>query len=130
MYILDAMTINKEDLDFTDEHIKKVYDQYMINRWISMCDALIPVAEELTRMHNLSNEQHFAMLKSALPERKFYFKYVKADKELNQKEKRYIAHYYEIGIKDAEDYIRQMDKEDIDIILNKYKYGKNEMIKV
>lgn len=130
MFILDAMTIKKIDLDFNDEDVAKVYDQYMINRWISMSEALIPVAEELTRIHNLTDEQHFQMLKAVLPQRKFYFKYIKADKELNAKEKRYIAHYFEIGLKDAEEYIRQMSQEEIDAVLKKYKYGKNDMIKV
>ena len=39
--ILGAATINKTDLDFTNEEVKKAYDQYMINRWLSMDDDLI-----------------------------------------------------------------------------------------
>jgi len=55
---------------------------------------------------------------------------MKKAKDLTEKEKRYIAHYFEIGLSEAEEYIRQMDMEEINDVLKKYKYGKNEMIKI
>lgn len=125
-----AMTIQKLDLDFSDEAIDKAYDQYMINRIISMDEYLIDVAIEMNQMKNLTNEQHYNMLKAVLPQEKFYNKYMKGKKDVSEKEKRYIAHYYEIGLREASTYIQQMSQEDIDEILKKYKYGKNEMIKV
>ena len=128
--ILNAATINKTDLDFEDDEVKKAYDQYMINRWLSMDEDLIFLAEMLTTTHNLTDEDHFNMIKSALPQDKFYIKYMKRKKDLTEKEKRYIAHYFEIGLKDAEDYINQMEEEDITEILNTYVYGNNEMIQV
>ena len=130
--ILNAMTWQKKDLDFNVDYIAKTYDQYMINRWISMEDELFYVAEMLTSIKNLTDEQHFDLLKSVLPKERFFpfGIYMKKSKDITEKDKRYLAHYFEIGISDAEDYIRQMDQTEIESILNKYKYGKNEMIKI
>ena len=128
--ILNAATIEKKDLDFNDEEVRKAYDQYMINRWLSMDESLIFLAEMLTTTKNLTDEDHFNLIKAALPREKFYIKYIKRQKDLTEKEKRYIADYYEIGLKDAEDYIRQMDEEEIEAVLDKYRFGKNEMIQV
>lgn len=129
---LNAMTWEKKNLDFNDDGVKSEYDQYMINRWISMEDELFFVAEMLNTMKKLTDEQHFDLLKSVLPKAKFFpfGCYMKKGKDLTEKETRYIAHYFEIGLKDAEDYIRQMSRDEIDGILKKYKYGKNEMIKI
>lgn len=126
--IIDAMTINKIELDFTDERTTKAYDQYMINRFLSMDESLFYVAEMMNTITNLTDEQHFDLLKSVLPKEKFYIKYMKGKKDVTEKEKRYIADYYEIGLKEASSYIQQMTQEEIDNILKKYKYGKNEMI--
>ena len=128
--ILRAATIDKLNLDFKDDEVRKAYDQYMINRWLSMDEDLIFLAEMLTTCHNLTDEDHFNMIKAALPREKFYIKYMKRKKDLTETEKRYIADYYEIGLKDAEDYIRQMDEEDIAEILETYTYGNNEMVQV
>ena len=126
--ILNAMTYENKDLDFTDVGVKKAYDKYMVNRWLSMSEGLVFVAELLNTTHNLTDEQHFDLLKSILPNEKFYFKYIKRKKDVNLKEKRYIAHYFEIGIHDAEEYINHMTQDEIDDILNKYKYGHNQNV--
>jgi hypothetical protein len=128
--ILAAASINKTDLNFDDDEVKKAYDQYMINRWLSMDEDLIFLAEMLTTSHQLTDKDHFNMIKAALPREKFYIKYMKRKKDLTEKEKRYIAHYFEIGLKEAEDYISQMEEEDITEILDTYVYGNNEMIQV
>lgn len=128
--IINAMTINKTNLDFKDEEVKKAYDQYMINRWLSMDEGLIFLAEMLTTLHHLTDEDHFKMLKAALPREKFYIKYIKRQKDLTEKERRYIAHYFEIGLKEADEYIHQMEEEEIELILDTYRYGKDEMVQV
>jgi len=128
--ILNAATVGKLDLDFNDEEVKKAYDQYMINRWLSMDESLIFLAEMLTTSHHLTDEDHYNMVKAALPQEKFYFKYMKRKKDLTEKEKRYIAHNFEIGLKDAEDYINQMDDDEIKAVLEKYTYGNDNMVLV
>jgi len=128
--ILNSMTYEKKQLNFEDEVVKKTYDQFMINRWLSMSEDLFFVAELLNTTTNLTDEQHFDLLISFLPKERFQFKYMKRAKDLTEKEKKYIAHYFEIGLHDAEEYIRHMEQDEIASILKKYKYGKNEIIKL
>ena len=128
--ILKAATVEKKDLDFSDDAVQKSYDQYMVNRWLSMDEGLIFLAEMLTTTHNLTNEQHFDMIKSALPQETFYIKYMKRKKDLTEKDKRYIAHYFEISLNEAGDYIRQMDEDEIYRIIDTYKYGRDDMIQI
>lgn len=128
--ILDALTVNKTELDFEDDNVKKVYSQYMINTWLSMCDVLIDLANDMNSMQHLTDRQHFKMLFDILPQRKFYFKYTKRQKDLTESDKKYIAHYFEIGMKEAESYIKLMSDDEVNNILSKYVYGKNQKIKV
>ena len=71
--ILSAMTFEKKQLNFNDDIVKKTYDQFMINRWLSMSEELFFVAELLNTTTNLTDEQHFDLLISFLPKEKFYF---------------------------------------------------------
>jgi len=128
--ILAAATHKKEKLDFNDSIVKSSYDQFMVNRWLSMDDSLIFLAEVLNTMHNLTDEQHFNMISSALPKEKFYFSYIKGGKDLTEKDKRYISDYFGIGVTDTEIYINTLDDDEIDDILSKYKYGKNKMVEL
>ena len=130
--ILNALTKNKIQLDFDNEVVSKSYDQYMINKFISMEPRFLIVAEKLNSMTNLTDEHHFNTLFEMLPKEYVPFGklYIKGKKDISEKEKRYIAHYYEIGLREANVYINQMSDDDIENVLRKYRYGKNEMIKV
>jgi len=128
--IINAATKDKKDLDFSNPDIDNSYDQFMVNRWLSMDESLIFLSEMLTTMHNLTNEQHFDLIKSALPQEKFYIKYMKKQKDLNLKEIKYIADYFELGLKDANTYISQMSDDEINSILDLYKYGEDEIVKM
>ena len=127
--ILDAMTVHKYDLDFSDESISKPYSQFVINKFLSMCEILLPYVEEVCVM-KLSDEMHYEYLCSVLPKRKFYYKFIKATKDVDAEDKRYIADYFEIGIKDVEGFIDIIDEDEVKNILSKYKYGKNQRIVV
>lgn len=125
--MLDAMTVDKSDLDFTDLDIKKTYSQFAINKFLSMCEMLIPYVEQVCMM-KLTDEQHYEYLKSILPKRKFYYKFIKADKDLDVENKRYIADYFEIGIKDVTEFMHIIDEGEVKGILSKYHYGKNDRV--
>jgi hypothetical protein len=128
--ILNCITYSKEDLDFSEDILKKAYNQYMINRWLSMNEHLFAISEIANKITNLTDEQHYDMLRSVIPKRRYQFNYLKKIKDVSAQQKKYIAHYYGIGLKDAEEYVHQMTEDDIECILNKYKYGKSEMVRI
>ena len=96
----------------------------MINRWLSMNEFTLMFVEDINTM-NLTDEQHFDILFSILPKRKFYFDYVKNNKSLSNDDYKYISDYFEISIKDAKNYSRILSVDDINGILTKYRYGEN-----
>jgi len=124
---LNSMTFRKDDLDFTNDEIKKSYIPFMINRWISMCEAYLPVVNEINK-YDLPKEIHYEFFKSLLPKRKQYFNYIKKQKDLDITEKRIIAKYFQVGLKEAEEYIKILDNSQIKEILEIYRYGKNSLI--
>jgi len=121
---LSALTDKKEKLDFSDTSVSKGYNQFMINRWLSMNEFTLMFVEDINTM-NLTDEQHFDILFSILPKRKFYFDYVKNNKSLSNDDYKYISDYFEISIKDAKNYSRILSVDDINGILTKYRYGEN-----
>lgn len=122
---LNAITKDKTELDFNDNEVKKGYVPYIINRFVSMCDLYIPIVNQINQ-YDLSKDIHFKFYQALLPKRKQFFKYIPKAKDLNVDEKRKIAKYFEIGLKEAEQYIRIMSQEDIDKILEIYKGIKDE----
>jgi hypothetical protein len=128
-YFLKAMTVDKKNLDFSNEEIEKKYDVYMINRYVSMVECFIPLINELNK-YNMSKQSHYNLLKNCLPNQKLYFKYIKKSKDLTLNEKKYIAYYYSVGLNEAELYIKHLSEEEINTILNVYKYGKNKFVDI
>ena len=123
--ILKALTETKKILDFDKLSVRKGYSQFMINRWLSMNEFTLMFVEDINTLQNISDEQHFTILHSLIPQRRFYYEYAKHSKNLSNTDHQYIADYFQIGIRDAENYTRVMTDEDINGILDKYRYGKN-----
>ena len=128
---LDAMTWQKKYIDFDVSPLAKSYDKFMINRWVSMVDAWIPVAQELNiNGSKMDDQSHFNFLKSVLPQQKIHFDYIKKRREVTKKELRYIAHYLEVGIKETEMYLLILDDDDVKNIVNQYKWGNNKSVEI
>lgn len=121
---LKALTDKNEDLDFDNEEIRKDYQPYMINRFVSMAEVFTQVVNEINR-YDLPKSVHFRYLFSVLPKRKQFFHYIKKKKDLTQTEKLVIANYFEVGLKEAERYIQLLDEKQVEEILELFHYGKN-----
>lgn len=126
---LNNLTQTKKEPDFSSDEFKKEYKKYMINRFISMCEFFIPVVNEINK-YDIPDEVHYNYYLNMLPQRKVFFNYIKKKKDLDEEEKKYIAHYFEVGKKEAENYINILDDDQIMEILNIYKYGRNKTVEV
>jgi hypothetical protein len=123
---LKAMTEKKEELDFDNEEIRKGYSSYLINRFISMCEIFIPLCNEINK-YDIPKETHYKYFFSILPKRKQFFRYIKKKKDLSEDDKLIIANYFQIGKKEAEQYIKILDEKQLKEILDIFKYGKNSI---
>lgn len=123
---LNALTHKKEDLDFNNDEVRKGYNNYIINRFISMSEVYVPVVDEINR-YDLPKSTHFRYFHAFMPKRKHYFKYIKKHKDLTVDEKKIIAKHFEVGLRDAEKYIEVLDQKELNSIIELYKYGKNQL---
>jgi len=98
------------------------YSPYMINRFVSMSNIFIPMVNEINK-YQLPKEIHFQYMSSVLPKRKQFFKYMKKKKEDKNFDKNIecLCKYYEIGRKEAENYLNVLSNEQIKEIVEMYK---------
>lgn len=124
---LKSLTEKKEFLDFSNEEIRKNYQPFLINRFVSMAEIYTQVVNEINKYPDIPKESHFRYLFSILPKRKQFFNYIKKKKDLSQTEKQAIANYFEVGLTDAERYIQLLSDNQIKEILEIYRYGQNSI---
>ena len=71
-----------KDLSYTkvpfDPNLK--YSKFMVNRFVSMCEAYIPLVNEVNR-GNIPDIAHYNYFKILLPKRNQFFKYIGKQKQ-------------------------------------------------
>lgn len=128
--IIDYLTIKKIRLDFRDDEVAKAYNPFFIDTALSKCDVLIDLVANVSSM-NLCKRKHFDMYFSILPQRKFYLDWsdkYKPDTDKLEKVK-YIADYYRCNNQRAFDYYHLLSKEQLEKILDIYRYGKTNKLR-
>jgi hypothetical protein len=127
--IIDCLTFKKQRIDFDDPEMEKAYDTYMIDNALSMCDMLIPIVNKVS-MLNLPKKQHEALYQELLPQRRFYFDWVKRKKTTTHDDRVLVADYYNCSLQTADEYIELLTDDQLKSILKMYKYGEKSVIKV
>jgi len=113
--------ISTDKIQIEDD--ETVYNPYMINRYISMCNAYIPIVNEINK-YNLPKSIHNDFYCYAIPKRKQYFNYIKKDKADKNYEETLvrICRYFEVGIKEATEYYNMLPKHEIEDIYQLYEH--------
>ena len=114
------LTVHKVDFDRKNDEQAKSYNKYMINRFISMVDVYIPYVNEINK-YDIPKDVHYMFYKSLLPRKQQFFKYIKADKELNKAEKECLCEYYECTENELAHHLKILTKEQIKSITDLYK---------
>ena len=117
---LKAITNPKSTLDFSDPVIAKNYDNYMVTRWISMCETFLPVCAQMN-MFEVPKEAHYNYYKSLLPQRHIFFEYIKKEKDFTWEEKKILAKHFCANIRKIDEMISMMDEKEMKDILNIYR---------
>jgi len=120
-YFLNSMTSTKEDLDFSDDEIKKGYEKFFINKWVSMCELFIPLVNEINK-YDIPKNVHYEYYKNSLPKRKVFFSFIKKEKIEDDDYNKLVClcNYYQIGMKDAKEYLLLMSNSEVEKIVRKY----------
>jgi hypothetical protein len=120
---LDNLTKNKIEYNVNDCLQTKNYNQYRINRFVSMCDLYIPLVNEINK-YSLPDDVHYNFYLKSLPKRKQFFKYISKIKDNLIESKKNIAKYFECSLREAEEYSYILTKKQIDEINKKFDGGK------
>jgi hypothetical protein len=124
---LKGITEKKTPFDPKDDSVVKGYSPFLINRFVSMCEAYIMLVNEINKYPDITKETHYNFYMSALPQRKQYFKYIKKEKDLTEEEVGYVADYFDVTSREARSHIQVLDKETIKAIISKYQYGQSKI---
>jgi hypothetical protein len=102
------------------EECRKGYSQFMINRFISSYEYLIPLANELS-IQKLTDKQHYTILYTWVKKTKHYFNYTayKVEKD-NLDLMIAIKKEYNIGNKEAKRYNKLLNNELREKLLKKW----------
>lgn len=103
---LNSIELDKKPWNELSEDFKKVYSQFMFNRFISSKKQYLPVIAKLSTM-KLSDEQHYNVLCSLLDKQKHYFDYKaykQKDKLVDELTLYALQHEFNVGFKDAQQY--------------------------
>jgi len=120
---LKGMTSTKENIDFSDASIRSSYSPYMIDKFVSMVNIFLPVANGMNKCHSLPKHMHYEFYKNVLPKKYVKFNYIKKQKE-DDTAIECISKYYDISEREAKMYITMFTKDQIKQIVDKYDFGK------
>ena len=124
--MLNEITNFKGDLDFTDPDVLKNYDEYMINRYLSSLDVLVPFVNDVN-LYPVPKATHYALFRDMIPKGNYSFDYVRKSKKDDQKEEmlQCLCKYYEIGLREAEMYFQILTGDQLRTIATELSYGKD-----
>ena len=120
---LNNITLTKSDLDVNDEQSKS-YNNYMINRFMSMSEIYIPVVNEINK-YELPKDVHHRYYSAVMPKRKYYFKYIKQKKEIDDKTRELLCEYFQCANGEMEYHLQILTNEQIKKIVNLYKHRRS-----
>ena len=115
------LTTLKNGYKENDPEFESTYSPYLINKFASLINALLPLVADIERYGDIPKETHFRFYDSILPKRYIKLDFLKKTKtEDNKEDSEYVQRYFEFGKRDLELAMKLMSKDDIDKIKRKY----------
>lgn len=120
--VLKEVTKNQTPWDELTDEFKKEYSQFMINRFASSINLYIGPLAELDK-YKVSDKVHHQYITSFFIKKDHYFNYKAYKKEKNPDENAipFLCKYFEIGAREAAQYLDLMSDEEIKEICLLYK---------
>lgn len=116
---IDSITVTKKDL-MVDNEAEKAYPPYVINQALSMNYDCIVAANEMNKRPGISKRMHYDFLRSILRKGKRYAKWAKNEKHEYLQD---VITYFNVGKREAIQYIDALTKEQLDQVRHKIRKG-------
>lgn len=124
---INEFTIKKTNWEDIDYEIKKTYNQFIINLFLSMVPNNIEIISQI-QQRQVSDKYHYNFWKSILPKKKLWYKWVKGSKKKYSNQIiKLVADYYKVGTKDIKDSLDLINDEFIIDILSKNGYQEKQI---
>lgn len=119
--VLNEIELGKHPWSELSDDMKKAYNQFMINRFISSKKQYLQLLADITTM-KLTDEQHYSLLKYAIARQKHYFDYkaYKNAKTIDDETLKAISREFKVSKRDAMRYIHQLSVTVIKQIVDKW----------
>jgi hypothetical protein len=110
----------------------KDFNQFMINRILSMNPNYLEVVDYISGLKIDGNEKIYRVYCDIIPKsNKVFFSYIKSQAQNHNKELlKYISNYYLCGFNEASDYIDIMGEDEMKMLLEKYGLENKEINKL
>jgi len=123
---LNQILLHKKNWEDFEEHEKKTFNTFMINRFLSMSSDFVDavnICQEYT--FQMKDKDVYNLYKHLFPKQKKFLRYIKGKKEKNSKKLlKFLSVHFGVSQREVVDYIEILDKDEIKIILKEY--GKNK----
>jgi len=118
---LKNLTQNKIPWNDNDE-VMKNYNQYMVNKFISMDERFIVLVDTVNQMKDLPNKTHYDFLFKYLPKQNIFFNYINnKNKKATMDKIKIVAAYYKVPIVEAEDIMTMIPEDILEELYELYK---------
>ena len=119
--ILNDIKLYKKGNLLDSSEYEKAFDKFMIMRFLSMNDDICEIINYVNDFQDiLSKKQLYNLLIELVPVTKSYDPYIKSNAEETSEGAKKVAEYYQCSIKDANEYIKIMGVDWLDILKSKF----------
>lgn len=112
---------------------KKTWNNWMINRFLSMVPEYIEVINEIQHLStSIPNDEYYRLLISVIPKKKTYAKFIKqinTDK-YSKSVMMFLAKHFECSTREVNDYLTILTENDVKSIYYKYGYEEKQVKKL
>jgi hypothetical protein len=115
--------------NFNDEE-KKSFNIYIINKALSMNPSYLNIVNMVQKYTNnmLEPKEVFNLYYDLLPNKFRFYKWIKGTKDKNKEKYQILAEHFKCSSREIKDYIKLLDKKQINKILKLYKDGTSKKV--
>ena len=115
--------------NFNDEE-KKSFNIYIINKALSMNPNYLNIINMVQKYTNnmLEPKEVFNLYYNLLPNKFRFYKWIKGTKDKNKEKYQILAEHFKCSSREIKDYIKLLDKKQINNILKLYKDGTSKKV--
>ena len=115
--------------NFNDEE-KKSFNIYIINKALSMNPSYLNIVNMVQKYTNnmLESKEVFNLYYDLLPNKFRFYKWIKGTKDKNKEKYQILAEHFKCSSREIKDYIKLLDKKQINNILKLYKDGTSKKV--